>query len=132
MNVFMSELTTSGLVVGVEAEECNKIIRVQGVQVKEEMEEPKEAVVNKSEGSVCSELERHVCSDEGKQALKMSDDKGRKVSKGGILIRSLLGGSSLGSQTAGGRVQLEITDRGSRIVASDYGRMDPIMYLCCR
>ena len=40
----------------------------------------------------------------------MSDDKRRKVSKGGILIRSLLGGSSLGSQTAGGRAQLEITD----------------------
>jgi hypothetical protein len=30
----MSELTTAGLVVGVEAEECNKIIRVQAVQVK--------------------------------------------------------------------------------------------------
>ena len=39
----MSELTTAGLVVGVEAEECNKIIRVEAVQVKEEMEEPKEA-----------------------------------------------------------------------------------------
>ena len=39
----MSELTTAGLVVGVEAEECNKIIRVQAVQVKGEMEEPKEA-----------------------------------------------------------------------------------------
>ena len=35
----MSELTTAGLVVGVEAEECNKIIRVQAVQVKEEMED---------------------------------------------------------------------------------------------
>ena len=36
---------------GVEAEECNKIIRVQEVQVKEEMEEPKEAAVNKREGA---------------------------------------------------------------------------------
>ena len=43
----MSELTTAGLVVGVEAEACNKIIRVQVVQVKEEMEEPKEAPANK-------------------------------------------------------------------------------------
>jgi hypothetical protein len=33
----MSELTTAGLVVGVEAEECN---RLQAVQMKEEMEEP--------------------------------------------------------------------------------------------
>ena len=48
----MSELTTAGLVMGVEAEECNKIIRVQAVQVKEEMEEPKEAAVNKREGRV--------------------------------------------------------------------------------
>jgi hypothetical protein len=38
------------LQVGVEAEECNKIIRV--LQVKEEMEEPKEAAVNKREGRV--------------------------------------------------------------------------------
>jgi len=52
----MSELTTAGLVVGVEAEACNKTT----VQMKEEMEEPKEAAVNKREGS--SELERHVCS----------------------------------------------------------------------
>ena len=37
---------------GVEAEECNKIIRVQAVQVKGEMEEPKEAAVNKREGRV--------------------------------------------------------------------------------
>jgi hypothetical protein len=37
---YMSELTTAGLVVGVEAEKCNKIIRIQAVQVKEEMEEP--------------------------------------------------------------------------------------------
>jgi hypothetical protein len=36
----MSELTTAGLAVGVEAEKCNKIIRIQAVQVKEEMEEP--------------------------------------------------------------------------------------------
>jgi hypothetical protein len=48
----MSELTAAGLVVGVEAEECNKIIRVQAVQVKGEMEEPKEAAVNKREGMV--------------------------------------------------------------------------------
>ena len=34
---------------GVEAEECNKI---QAVQVKEEMEEPKEAAVNRREGRV--------------------------------------------------------------------------------
>ena len=85
------------LQVGVEAEECNKI---KSTAVKEEMEEPKEAAVNKREGAAKFEL-----SDEGKRALKMSDDKGRKVSKGGILIRSLLGGSS-----AGGRAQLEITD----------------------
>jgi hypothetical protein len=43
----MSELTTAGLV-GVEAEECNKIIKVHAVQ---EMEEPEEAAVNKREGS---------------------------------------------------------------------------------
>ena len=40
------------LQVGVEVEECNKIIRVQEVQVKEEMEEPKGATVNKREGRV--------------------------------------------------------------------------------
>jgi hypothetical protein len=35
-------------------QKCNKIIRVQApvVQVKEEMEEPKEAAVNKREGRV--------------------------------------------------------------------------------
>ena len=44
----MSELTTAGLVVGVEAEACNKTT----VQMKEEMEEPKEAAVNKREGRV--------------------------------------------------------------------------------
>ena len=55
----MSELTTAGLV-GVEAEECNKIIKVHAVQVKEEMEEPKEAAVNKREGrNNAGGLERH-------------------------------------------------------------------------
>jgi hypothetical protein len=33
-------------------QKCNKIIRVQAIQVKEEMEEPKEAAVNKREGRV--------------------------------------------------------------------------------
>ena len=104
------------LQVGVEAEECNKIIRVQEVQVKEEMEEPKEAAVNKREGRVnAANLKgTYLCSDEGKQALKMSDDKGRKASKGRILIRSLLGGSSLPLGEG-----LEITE-----AASDHGRTD--------
>jgi hypothetical protein len=82
-------------------------------------ETPKETAVNKREGRVnAANLKGTYVVMKGKQALKMSDDKGRKVSKGGILIRNLLGGSSLGSQTAGGRAQLE-TD-----AASDHGRAD--------
>jgi hypothetical protein len=103
--------------VGVEAEECNKIIRVQEVQVKEEMaEEPKEAAVNKREGrgrvNAANLKGTYLCSDEGKRALKMSDE-GRKVSKEGILIRSLLGGSSL--PLGEGPGQLEITEAASGI-----------------
>ena len=57
----MNELTTAGLVVGVEAEECNKIIRVQAVQVKEEMEEPN--------ATTTVQTFRHVSIDVGKQQL---------------------------------------------------------------
>jgi hypothetical protein len=93
-------------------------IRLRVLQVKEEMEEPKEAAVNKREGAAKFEL-----SDEGKRALKMSDDKGRKVSKGGILIRSLLGGSS-----AGGRAQLEITDAAHGPIIA-YSKLTPPLIL---
>jgi hypothetical protein len=47
--------------------------------MKEEMEELKEAAVNKREDA--ANLERHVCSDEGKRALKMRWE-GRYLSKG--------------------------------------------------
>jgi hypothetical protein len=55
----------------------------------------KETAVNRREGRVnAANLKGTYVVMKGKQALKMSDDKGRKVSKGGI---NLLGGSSLGS-----------------------------------
>jgi hypothetical protein len=122
--------------VGVEAEECNKIIRVQEVQVKEEMEEPKEAAVNKREGrgrvNAANLKGTYLCSDEGKRALKMSDDKGRKVSKGGILIRSLLGGVAYrwgkGQASSRSRRRHQIRDaRTNNIVL--YSKLTPPLIL---
>ena len=63
------------LQVGVEAEECNNIIRVQEVQVKEEMEEPKEAAVDKRVVNAANLKGTQICSDEGRRTLKMSVDE---------------------------------------------------------
>jgi len=53
----MSELTTAGLLWELRQKSA---IRLQAVQMKEEMEEPKEAAVNKREGrNNAGGLERH-------------------------------------------------------------------------
>ena len=56
-------------------------------------ETPKETAVNKREGRVnAANLKGTYVVMKGKQALKMSDDKGRKASKGGDPNKKPAGG----------------------------------------